>query len=114
MPKHVYYAALLGLVTVLGAIIESLGDDPQRKDVINAQGGGYGNALQVSSCQGHEKVEQILLNQGAEVNAQVGYYGYALQAASYQGHAQVVQILLDQGAEVIAQGGKYSEAHQAQ
>jgi ankyrin repeat protein len=36
---------------------------------VNAQGGGYGNALQAASEGGHEKVVQILLEKGAEVNA---------------------------------------------
>jgi hypothetical protein len=33
---------------------------------VNAQGGGYGTALQVASRGGHEKVVQMLLSAGAE------------------------------------------------
>ena len=39
---------------------------------VNAQGGGYGNALQAASSGGHETVVQMLLDKGAEVNAQGG------------------------------------------
>ena len=45
--------------------------------------GEYGNALQAASVSGHEKVVQMLLDQGADVNAQGGEYGNALQAASF-------------------------------
>ena len=73
----------------------------------------YGNALQAASFGGHEKVVQMLLDQGADVNAQGGEYGNALQAASVKGHEKVVQMLLDQGADVNAQGGNYGNALQA-
>ncbi|KAL4757668.1 uncharacterized protein BDW70DRAFT_171116 [Aspergillus foveolatus] len=114
IPKPVYYAALLGLDTVLGAIIASLGENSQRKGAINTQGGEYDNALQAASYRGHEGVVQILLDQSTGVNAQGGFYGNALQAASAEGHEKVVQILLDQGAKVNAQGGYYDTAHQAE
>jgi hypothetical protein len=38
----------------------------------NAQGGEYGNAQQVASDGGHEKVVQTFLGAGADINAQGG------------------------------------------
>jgi len=35
----------------------------------------YGNALQVASVGGHDKVVRILIDAGADVNAQGGEYG---------------------------------------
>ncbi|KAL4793151.1 hypothetical protein BDV19DRAFT_231391 [Aspergillus venezuelensis] len=113
IPSSVYYTALLGLDRVLNSLIASCGDRIRIRDMINAQGGRYGNALQAASFRGHEKMVQILLDQGADVNAQGGRYGNALQAASSEGHEKLVQILLDQGADVNAQGGQYGNALQA-
>jgi ankyrin repeat protein len=80
---------------------------------VNAQGGGYGNALYAASSGDHEAVVKMLLNKGAGVNAQGGVYGNALQAASSGGHEKVVKMLLDKGAKVNAQGGYYGNAIQA-
>jgi ankyrin repeat protein len=66
---------------------------------VNAQGGGYGNALQAASHTGHEAVVKLLLDKGANVNAQGGRYGNALQAASHTGHEAVVKLLLENGAD---------------
>ncbi|KAH7394829.1 ankyrin repeat-containing domain protein [Pyrenochaeta sp. MPI-SDFR-AT-0127] len=46
---------------------------------VNAQGGEYGNALQMASVEGEEKVVELLLDRGANVNAQGGEYDNALQ-----------------------------------
>ncbi len=110
----VYYASLLGLDGVLHKLI-SICQEPasEGRDLINAQGGLYGNALHAASWGGHEKVVQMLLDQGAEVNAQGGMYGNALHAASEGDHEKVVQMLLDKGAEVNAQGGLCGNALQA-
>ena len=80
---------------------------------INAQGRGYGNALQSASGRGHEQIVRLLFDQGADVNAQGGQHGNALQAALPGGHEQTVKLLLDQSAEVNAQGGHYGTALQA-
>ena len=51
---------------------------------VNAQGGEYGNALQVASSRGHTEIVQLLLNKGAEVNAQGGEYDNASQVDSFR------------------------------
>jgi len=80
---------------------------------INAQGGPYGNALQLASYWGHIATVELLLAQGADVNAQGGVFSNALQAASGGGHTATVELLLAQGADVNAQGGVFSNALQA-
>ena len=80
---------------------------------INAQSGGYGNALQVASSEGHNNAVQILLENEADVNTQGGIYGNALQAASAHNHCKVVQTLLDNEADVNTQGGLYGNALRA-
>ncbi|OAP62723.1 hypothetical protein AYL99_01950 [Fonsecaea erecta] len=113
-PSATYFASLLGQDEVLLFILSISAAG------VNAQGGYYGNALQVASMRGHEKIMQILLDAGADINAQGGYYvqilldagadinaqgGYyrnALQAALYGGHEEMVQILLDAGADINA------------
>ncbi|KAI1580556.1 Ank-2 multi-domain protein [Pyrenophora tritici-repentis] len=106
IPMPLYYVALLGFSTVTRLLLDKGAE-------VNAQGGGYGNALQAASAGGYEQVVKTLLNAGAEVNAQGGRHGNALQAASARGHKQVVKTLLDKGAEVNAQGGHYGNALQA-
>ncbi|KAF4250945.1 hypothetical protein CNMCM8980_009584 [Aspergillus fumigatiaffinis] len=65
----------------------------------------YDNALLEASAEGHEKIIQLLLENGADVNAQGGS---ALLAASKEGHDKIIQLLLDHGADVNAQGGSAS------
>jgi ankyrin repeat protein len=60
---------------------------------VNAQGGGYGNALQAASYMGHEAIVGLLLENGADVNTQGGTFGTALQAASLEGHEAIVELL---------------------
>jgi ankyrin repeat protein len=50
----------------------------KRDTDIDAQDGGYGNALHETSRRGHEQVMRLLLDKGADVNVQGGYYGNAL------------------------------------
>jgi ankyrin repeat protein len=64
---------------------------------VNAQGGEYGNALQLASSEGHKEIVRLLLQSGAQVNAQGGWYGNALQAALDEGHEEIVRILSDYG-----------------
>ncbi|RMZ92142.1 hypothetical protein DV736_g628, partial [Chaetothyriales sp. CBS 134916] len=109
----VYYASLLGLNRVVYELIEVCLHANQRRDLVNVQGGRYGNALQAASEEGHAKVVQMLMDAGADVNAQGGRYSNALQAASYRGHEKVVQMLMDAGADVNAQGREYGNALQA-
>ncbi|KAJ1325412.1 ankyrin repeat domain-containing protein 50 [Microdochium nivale] len=83
---------------------------------VNAQGGHYGNALQLlCAYRGSRQLSYLFLDAGANVNAQGGKYGNALQAVCQtgRGNEQVVRLLLDAGANVNAQGGKYGNALQA-
>jgi Ankyrin repeats (3 copies) len=106
IPQAIYYASLLGLLSVVQALIE-------KGASIDGQGGFYDNALQAASCCGHEDIVCLLLDKGADINAQGGFYGNALQAASYSGHGAIVCLLLDKGADINAQGGYYGNALQA-
>jgi ankyrin repeat protein len=81
-----YYASLGGLIESARLLLEKGAD-------VNAQGGGYGTAMQAASARGHDQIVQRLLEGGADVNAQGGYWGTALQAASIYGHDQIVQLL---------------------
>ena len=80
---------------------------------VNAEGGYYGNALQVASRGGLEEIARSLLENGADVNVQGGYYGNALQAASFDGHEKIARLLLENGANVNAEGGYYGNPLQA-
>jgi ankyrin repeat protein len=101
-----FIAAEQGNVGVIEVLLDKGAD-------VNAQGGGYGNALYAASAGGHKETATLLLDKGADVNAQGGAYGNALQAASYDGHKEVATLLLDKGADVNAQGGLYGNALQA-
>ncbi|KAF9777843.1 hypothetical protein IL306_004302, partial [Fusarium sp. DS 682] len=104
--SRLYYACLGGLSWAVRNLTTKGAE-------VNAQGGEYGNALQVASLNGNRGIAQLLLDEGAEVNAQGGEYGNALQAALLGGNLEVVQLLLNKGAYVNAQGGKYGNALQA-
>jgi ankyrin repeat protein len=114
MPHHtlptmnaLHLAAFNGHVQVVKSLL-----DANRKDVnIPDDTGTY--ALIWASLNGHKKIVQLLLEQGANVDAQGGRYGNALQAACYAGHYEIVQTLLEQGANVDARGGRYGNALQA-
>jgi len=80
---------VLVVAVVLMKLVEPLLD---KGADVNAQGGGYGNALQATSVGGDEVVE-LLLDKDADVNAQGGLYGNALQAASVGGHEKVVELV---------------------
>ncbi|KAJ0161222.1 Vegetative incompatibility protein HET-E-1 [Colletotrichum tanaceti] len=58
-----YFACREGLKASVSRLIS------QQRDV-KAQGGKYGNALQVASLMGHETIIQMLLDAGADINAQ--------------------------------------------
>jgi ankyrin repeat protein len=73
-----------------------------------------GDALQIPSERGYEKVVQILIDAGADINAHRGFYGNALQAASFGGHERIVQMLIDAGADVnFREKGPYCTSLQA-
>jgi ankyrin repeat protein len=96
-----YYASFLGLDWIIPEILLA-GKTPGCKveDVVNVQGGHYGNALQAASVGGHVETTRILVEQGADVNKQGGHCRNALQAASENGHVNIVEMLLSRGAKV--------------
>jgi hypothetical protein len=93
VPTPLYYASLSGLTEIVRLLtFEDEGAD------VNAQGGGFGNALQAASSGGHTAIVELLLGKGADVNAPGGHFGNALQAASSEGHTAIVELLLSKGA----------------
>ncbi|KIK60763.1 hypothetical protein GYMLUDRAFT_167156 [Collybiopsis luxurians FD-317 M1] len=83
-----------------------------KDDMVNAQGGHYGTALQAAAVNGNKEIVECLLQAGANVNAQGGHYGTALQAGAAKGkkEIEIVECLLQAGADVNAQGGHYGTA----
>ncbi|THY04866.1 Pfs, NACHT and ankyrin domain protein [Aureobasidium pullulans] len=57
-----YYASMTGLEMSTKSLVCRGAD-------VNAQGGYYGSALQAASVRGHDKIVQMLLDEGADVNA---------------------------------------------
>ncbi|KAI9763310.1 MAG: hypothetical protein M1839_006521, partial [Geoglossum umbratile] len=72
---------------------------------VNAQGGRYGNVLQLVANTNNAPLVRLLLERGADVNAAGGYFGNALQAATIGGDTETIKVLLEWGADVNAQGG---------
>ena len=68
IPSPLYYASFLGLDSILNSIIAFGAKNTSLFDIVNVQGGEYGNALQAASSRGHEKVVQMLLDQGVSSN----------------------------------------------
>ena len=60
--SRLYYICLMGLSNVARELIDKGAD-------VNAQGGGFGNALQAASAEGHREIAELLLEKGADVNA---------------------------------------------
>lgn len=108
-----YYAACLGLESIVSSVASSEIQGHSTSNIVNAQCGKDGSALLVAARNGHAMVVQMLLDRGADINPQHGRYGNALQAAASRGHTQIMQILLDRGADVNTQGGKHGCALQA-
>lgn len=106
IPAPLYYASKNRLAEITTLLLNNGAD-------VNEQGGCYGNALQVASLEGHDKIVDLLLSRGADVNKQGGYYGNALQAASFKGHDKSIELLLSYGADINTQGGYYGNAIQA-
>ncbi|KAJ4297969.1 hypothetical protein N0V90_005868 [Kalmusia sp. IMI 367209] len=111
-----YMLSLRGYGSLVKCLLAEDGEEGEEGEEgadVNAQGGLYGNALQVAILQREQQIVELLLKAGADVNAQGGFYGNALQAASYKGEQQIVELLLKAGADVNAQGGEYGNALQA-
>ncbi|PTB40452.1 hypothetical protein M441DRAFT_120429, partial [Trichoderma asperellum CBS 433.97] len=65
-------------------------------------GGHFGSALAVASFSGHQKIVQLLLDNGAVVNDSKYGYCFALVCASLKGHENIVRLLLKTGAVMDA------------
>jgi hypothetical protein len=63
-----YYASFGGLVNAVQHILSQGAD-------VHAQSKKYGNALQIASSKGHEKIAELLLKKGADVNTQGFAFG---------------------------------------
>jgi ankyrin repeat protein len=59
---------------------------------------------------GHEAIEKLLTEKGADVNAQGGEHRNPLQAALCKGHEAVAKLLIEKGADVNTQRGEYGNA----
>ncbi|CAD0018639.1 unnamed protein product [Aureobasidium pullulans] len=98
-----YHAISQGHVLLAKSLLNSGAD-------VNAQGGEYGNVLQLASIMRTEfSFIRLLLDKGAKVNAQGGHYGNALQAAVFIGADKTVAVLLERKADVNA-GGRFPSA----
>lgn len=104
---RLYYASLLGHDCIVQQLLD------ESAEVINVEGGVFGNALQAAVQGGHTQVVHRLIRGGANVNLEGGYFGNSLQAAASQGNEQIVQLLLDQEAQIKADSGYYGNALQA-
>jgi ankyrin repeat protein len=118
-PQPLYYAALTGLDSLVGLMLDKGAD-------INAQGGEQNSALQAAAYLGHDPVVRLLLARGADVNIEgeaeevvpeedqpdKAIFPNALHSASWGGYEQLVKLLLDHGAKVNVQGGLLATALQ--
>jgi hypothetical protein len=122
-PAPLYYASLLGLRSIVCALINIglskrlsvLNDLYSRAGsfFLNEETGYYRTALQAASVQGHLAIAQMLIEAGADISQESGDYGTALQAAAIQGHLDIVQLLIMGGADINQQAGHYGTALQA-
>ncbi|THX55134.1 WD40 repeat-like protein [Aureobasidium pullulans] len=98
-----YHAISQGHVLLAKSLLNSGAD-------VNAQGGEYGNVLQLASIMRTEfSFIRLLLDKGAKVNAQGGHFGNALQAAVFIGADKTAAVLLERKADVNA-GGRFPSA----
>jgi len=117
-PEYTEFSANTVLLNPLGAaayagkdhiirLLLELGAD------INAQGGTYGNVLQVAVMSRQNVVVKLLVDEGANVNAVGGDYYTALQAAAVQYSDALINMLLEAGADVNIEGGYHGSPLQA-
>lgn len=105
-PSPLYYAALLGFVEPVQALLD-LGYD------VNALGGRYDTALVAAARKGDERMVRLLVGRGADINSFGGLvFRNPLAAACFSGSEPIVRLLLENGASVnpTVEGGKYDTA----
>ena len=78
---------------------------------VNAQGGGYGNALQAAASGPHEAIVKLFLARGADVNAQGGNCRNTLRAAYRDDEG--IAMLLEPGADQEEDGDEDEEEDEA-
>jgi ankyrin repeat protein len=93
-----YYAALLGLHSMVHYLVIELSHDVnERSDTDDA------TALHVASQNGEEEVARFLLELGADISA-LDEEGYPpLHRAFQGGHVEVAQILIERGADILTE-----------
>lgn len=106
IPSPLYYAALLGLHSVLNDLLNSESEDAVNTGKVKSNG-RYGNPLQAASWFGYEKVVQMLLDRIFNVNAKGRHHDTALQAASLADHEIIGRTLLNHVADINAQAGTF-------
>jgi ankyrin repeat protein len=95
------------LMTLLSAILESLGDGDTEADAKDE----YGlTPLSWAAREGHESVVRLLLERGAELDSKSSFDGKTpLSLAAREGHEAVVRLLLERGAELESKDISYGQ-----
>ena len=73
------------------------------KELINIKGGEYQiTALMNASMEGHGKIVELLLNNGADVDVRSDFLGFhAIHYATYYGHLDVAKLIAKKHPEVL-------------
>jgi hypothetical protein len=104
-----YYPSLWGLEWLCQALLLNMGEDFNTREV-NVQGGYFGNPLQAAAVNGHKRIVDLLLANGAKANKQGGRWINALRASSHSGNPAITEALLDHGANMMAAKGSDTSA----
>ena len=100
-----YYAALIGIPELVGALLERGAD-------IDAEGGDFGNALTLAAYKNDIQTVKMLLEKGANPNYQTSFLGTPLQAAGIWGWEEVTRLLIVHGADPNLEAGQFGSALQ--